>query len=360
MVSKCKMRFSVMLVLVAASPSVPVAQTFRIPRPVADRYALNGSYLYAETNFGYPHRGVDIPMAVGDSVYSVGDGWAYELGYEPEGCGKYIMLQSEWRGEKVWYLYCHLSRADFISAGDSVRIGDLIGLAGSTGNSTGPHLHFEIRIRTPHSGRYGNRRNPELWFAMNGMGAIYGRIPGVPDGTRVDISPDPKPRPPYTTYSYTLTYTFDGFIGSDDVYQENYAIGDVKPGVYSIDALGGAYHRVVRVEAGQVVNADATTGVADGGVAPGRYTLKQNFPNPFWPETTVRFVLPQSQPVTVDIFNLLGQRVVTLFDGVGREGENLLMWDGRDRTGGEMPAGVYLYVMRSGPVLLRRRMVKMR
>ncbi|NOZ56725.1 MAG: M23 family metallopeptidase, partial [Calditrichaeota bacterium] len=277
---------------------------FRIPRPVPDRFPLNGAYLYAETNFGYPHCGVDILVNTGDSVFSVCDGIVDGKGYEPSGFGKYVRLRWRWNGRWVWFYYAHLSRHDFLDVGDSVRVGTLVGLAGSTGNSTGPHLHFEIRENTPDPGRHRNRRNPELWFAMHGLGAIYGHVPDDPGGTRLNVVPDPKPRPPYVNYGWTLTYTFDGKIGSDDVYHENWAVGDVVPGTYVITSEDGRYRRVVTVGPGQVVNADEASVVAEEGTLeqPGSYLLVRAWPNPFRGFLHVGYRLAGGEPVECQIF----------------------------------------------------------
>ncbi|WP_432041139.1 transglycosylase family protein [Streptomyces cadmiisoli] len=88
---------------------------------------------------GY-HTGVDFPVATGTSVKAVGDGrvvsagWGGSFGYEV------VVRHADGR----YTQYAHLS-AISVKAGQSVGAGQRIGRAGSTGNSTGPHLHFEVR-----------------------------------------------------------------------------------------------------------------------------------------------------------------------------------------------------------------------
>jgi len=77
----------------------------------------------------------------------------------------------------------------------------------------------------------------------------------------------------------------------------------------------------------------------DDGESPSRpenLSLSQNHPNPFNSSTTISYTLPEKGPVTLSIYNLLGQKVATLFDGVQQAGEHKLMWDA---TG--TPSGVY-------------------
>jgi len=338
--------------LLLGAPLVAGAQEgdFRIPRPVPDRFPVNGAYLYAETNFGYPHCGVDILVNTGDSVFSVCDGIVDGKGYEPSGFGKYVRLRWHWNGHWVWFYYAHLSRHDFLDVGDSVKVGTLVGLAGSTGNSTGPHLHFEIRENTPDPGPHRNRRNPELWFAMRGLGAIYGRVPDDPGGTRLNVYPDPKPRPPYVNYAWTLTYTFDGKIGSDDIYRENWAVGDVVPGTYVISSEDGRYRRVVTVGPGQIVNADEASAVTteeSDPVGPTSYILMRAWPNPFQTLLHVGYRFVGYEPVECEIFDLLGRQVrhVTLAGGGSSAGE--WIWDGRDNRGARVPVGTYVVRLRT-------------
>jgi len=69
----------------------------------------------------------------------------------------------------------------------------------------------------------------------------------------------------------------------------------------------------------------------------------RNYPNPFNPETTILFNLPHSGEVEVVIYNIRGQRVVTLLNGYQQSGENRVIWDGRDEGGRPVSSGVYFY-----------------
>ena len=197
--------------------TLTAAQQFRMLRPVPDNIQTNGSYLFGEpsiSNPGNAHRGIDIAIQY-DTVYSASNGSVYYVGYQASGAGNYIVVKSEWNGRFIYIYYMHLD-SFYVAENDLVLAGQQIALSGNTGNSTGPHLHFEIRMDSP-SSTSRKTRNPELWCGISGMGAIYGNVPNAPNSTRVDISPDPKPRPPYTTFGWALTYNFaDPIIGSDD------------------------------------------------------------------------------------------------------------------------------------------------
>ena len=76
-------------------------------------------------------------------------------------------------------------------------------------------------------------------------------------------------------------------------------------------------------------------------------TLDQNYPNPFNSATVIRFALPVGGDVELSIFNLAGQRVVTLADGARAAGTYTVRWDGRDDDGRALASGVYLYRLRT-------------
>ena len=91
--------------------------------------------------------------------------------------------------------------------------------------------------------------------------------------------------------------------------------------------------------------------------APATYSLAQNHPNPFNPETAIEFALPSAGEVTLTIYNLTGQEVVTLVHGRLDAGLHTALWDGRDQNGVELASGVYIYRITAGTFAKARKMV---
>lgn len=83
---------------------------------------------------------------------------------------------------------------------------------------------------------------------------------------------------------------------------------------------------------------------------PGRYSLGQNFPNPFNARTNIRYNLPQESGVRIEIFDILGRKIATLVDGVQTAGSYSLIWDA-----GNEPSGIYFYKIAAGEFTETRR-----
>ncbi|HBN03428.1 MAG TPA: peptidase M23 [Bacteroidetes bacterium] len=88
------------------------------------------------------HKGIDISLDIGDPVCAAFDGVVRMQRYNAGGFGNYIVIRHE---NGLETLYAHLSEA-IVERNQIVSAGDTIGFGGSTGRSTGPHLHFEVRI----------------------------------------------------------------------------------------------------------------------------------------------------------------------------------------------------------------------
>ena len=86
------------------------------------------------------HNGLDIAVPVGTPIQTTMDGQVVHAGWNNQGYGNLVIVEN---GEYRTY-YAHLSSIP-VSVGDTVKAGTTIGLSGNTGNSTGPHLHYEIR-----------------------------------------------------------------------------------------------------------------------------------------------------------------------------------------------------------------------
>lgn len=91
---------------------------------------------------GRRHQGVDIPLKTGDPIYATFTGKVRMSKYMG-GFGNLIVIRHE---NGIETFYAHLSKR-YVEVGDWVNAGDVIGLGGSTGRSTGPHLHFETRYK---------------------------------------------------------------------------------------------------------------------------------------------------------------------------------------------------------------------
>lgn len=127
--------------IVGASAKVEVAVPSINPVEVM-KFSSGFGYRNAPTRgASRNHKGIDIPGPVGTPIYATADGVvgrAQWLG----GYGKYVEIN---HGNAVQTRYGHLSAMN-VAPGQSVRKGDILGYMGSTGRSTGSHLHYEVRI----------------------------------------------------------------------------------------------------------------------------------------------------------------------------------------------------------------------
>jgi hypothetical protein len=103
----------------------------------------------------------------------------------------------------------------------------------------------------------------------------------------------------------------------------------------------------------------SVTGVTDlsSPVLPSEYSLCQNYPNPFNPETDIRYGLPEAGHVRLDVYNILGQRIVTLVNEKQEAGYKSVTWNGRDERGTHLSSGIYFYALRVGHFSETRKMI---
>jgi hypothetical protein len=90
--------------------------------------------------------------------------------------------------------------------------------------------------------------------------------------------------------------------------------------------------------------------------APDHFVLKDNYPNPFNPETRIEYSVPKQAMVTLSVYNTLGQKVRTLIHKTVTSGSHAVTWDGRDDNGQLVSSGVYFYKLRSGSINITKRM----
>jgi murein DD-endopeptidase MepM/ murein hydrolase activator NlpD len=110
--------------------------------------------------WGTMHSGVDVAAPIGTPVYTPSDGVVLDAG-PASGFGLAVYVQ---HGDGTITLYGHINQF-FVSPGQTVKAGQRIAEVGNRGQSTGPHLHFEVHT----GGLYANRVNPTPWLSARGI-----------------------------------------------------------------------------------------------------------------------------------------------------------------------------------------------
>ena len=239
---------------------VPIAHNpfdhFWFIRPVAAKYR---NFELADYPYGSNgaendlriHHGIDLPNPIGVEVMAAGDGTVIiaQKGFVNEyetitSYGNVIVIDHDfgYNGQHLYTLYAHLS-AILVQKGQHVAAGERSGLIGNTGQVTGPHVHFEVRVGLD---TYASTRNPILWMRpLPGTGAVAGLVQdraGNPvHSVNVTLLQDND------TQDYvqdTETYGRDSHppVNSDDQLHENWAMGDLKAGKYLVTATAGGLY----------------------------------------------------------------------------------------------------------------------
>ncbi|MER6472164.1 M23 family metallopeptidase [Streptomyces collinus] len=145
-----------------ASAATPSAASWVDP---VKQYTLSASFMQDGSHWAHKHSGQDFAVPTGTEVLAAHGGTVVKAG--PNGAGdgpaygNAIVIK---HGNGTYSQYAHLSRID-VKVGQVVKTAQHIALSGSTGNSTGPHLHFEIRT-TPN---YGSAINPVDFLHAKGV-----------------------------------------------------------------------------------------------------------------------------------------------------------------------------------------------
>ncbi len=217
---------------------------FFFARPISADYPAEplSDFRYGGVYFGpnEVHTGIDIDAPVGTPVLAAGPGTVVWAGiglysgsiYYPEdpyGLAVVIRHNFGYEGQQLYTVYAHMSEVDVV-LGQWLKIGDQVGKVGRTGFTTGPHLHFEVRLGT---NDFNSTRNPELWLVPpQGWGVLVGRVMDTRTGLLSE----------YTIYvtnlsskrKWTVTTYGPLTVNSDEHYHENVVLSDLPAGVYEL------------------------------------------------------------------------------------------------------------------------------
>jgi murein DD-endopeptidase MepM/ murein hydrolase activator NlpD len=187
------------------------------------------------------HTGVDIDAELGASILATGPGTVISAdwglftdapGNEKDPYGKAVVIRHDfgYKGQTLYTIYAHMSEI-LATKGEHVETGAVIGLVGDTGATTGPHLHFEVRLG---ENNFFKTYNPELWTAPpQGWGVLVGKLTGEDGDTLnqhiVEVRPYPSLKPTRTVITYA-----SGIVNSDPYYRENLVLSDLPAGIYKV------------------------------------------------------------------------------------------------------------------------------
>lgn len=109
-----------------------------------------------------------------------------------------------------------------------------------------------------------------------------------------------------------------------------------------------------------IINDNLPSSINDDRIIPTNVVLHQNFPNPFNPTTTINYSLNESSFTKLVIYNLQGEEIKTIVNSYQTPGNYSVVWDGTDNRNNPVSSGVYLYSLKSGKIVLNKKMILLR
>jgi murein DD-endopeptidase MepM/ murein hydrolase activator NlpD len=160
-----------------------LASPLEKPYPITQAFGANpGDY----ARFGVAgHTGIDYGCPSGTPVLAAQEGKVVVVAFDPAGYGNFVMLVHA--GGDLTSLYGHLSLS-VVRVGDKVTCGEVIAYSGTTGNSTGPHLHFEVRQAGQSNNGYGGAIDPAPLFAAAPAAAPAQPLPVLGEQVTVQVA----------------------------------------------------------------------------------------------------------------------------------------------------------------------------
>ena len=142
------------------------------------------------------------------------------------------------------------------------------------------------------------------------------------------------------------------------------ALGEVYDGDIIALTITGQLYDGTEIEGTDCVLIRAKDEMADifarSSEMPETFSLGQNYPNPFNPETEISYNIPEACNVTLDIYNIKGQKVATLVEGYKDAGSYIVKWNSRGANGHQVASGIYFYRLTAGELTKTMKMVLMK
>ncbi|GEM_PF-84820 len=277
-------------------------------RPVDSNAANFGIFYYSygsdgqqEANPLRVHHGIDMSNPVGQTIRAGLSGTVVFASSVEDpyfqntfSYGNVVVIEHDygWLGNRLFSLYAHLQEA-VVQTGQYVTTGQAIGINGNTGQVTGPHVHFEVRMTSSPDAipQYGETYNPLLWMVPYvGHGTIAGLLVDERGDTLDDYDITLRNVSTTLLQSTTTTYIFDDTVNQvnpDPNWGENFVFGDVPVGRYEVVATvnGLRVAATVTVSEGMTSFVDLRPNQPDVALAPGTGAVLPSTPASTLPAT---------------------------------------------------------------------------
>jgi murein DD-endopeptidase MepM/ murein hydrolase activator NlpD len=151
---------------------------------------------------------------------------------DPYGLAVAIRHDFGYQGQRLFTVYAHMKEVS-VKIGQRVESGDILGKVGITGKTSGPHLHFEVRLGT---NSYWGSRNPELWLTpAQGWGILAGQLTNA-DGTRIN-SKEILVTSRENGHTWVVRTYGPSAVNRDSYYLENLVLSDLPAGGYRVSVV---------------------------------------------------------------------------------------------------------------------------
>jgi hypothetical protein len=295
-------------------------------------------------------------------------------------------------GTQAWYLHMKQNSLTSKNVGDAVAVGEFLGIVGSSGPSTMPHLHFEVydslgNLIDPYAGPC-NALNPTSWWqdqpdyfdpAVNAL-MTHSAPPVFPPCPQQEILNEQIEFPAVSPVVYFAGYYRDQLAGLESQYRiyrpnnslfqfwshssPNYLRASYSYWVFNLGAAPPTGIWRFEVTFNGVTTSHrfgVGTSVTDAGLFSGLDEIRlANSPNPMLGATTIHFNLPQPGPVELSIYGVNGAKVRGLMNSQSPTRTGSVAWDGRDDAGRNVGSGTYFYRLQSGSIDETRKMIMVR
>lgn len=345
---------------------------------------------------GYNHQGVDIftwpfgwyrmdhdeiiivAAAPGTIIFKASGNNDRSCGFNGSNWNAVYVQHSD--GSVAWYGHMKKNSPTVKNIGETVVAGEYLGVVGSSGNSTGPHLHLELHdaggnLIEPFQGSC-NSLNTESWWAEQRpyYDSAINRVmthsapPVFPSCPSQEVVNEKDAFQANETVYFATYYRdqLNGQISQYSIRQPNGAIWQSWSHASTethyqasywywwwnlpLNPQNGVWQFEVIFEGETYVHdfTVGTVGIDDQAEKLQTFKLNQNYPNPFNPTTTISYEMPVSGSVKITVFDAMGREVRRLVNQMQPAGSHTVEWNGKAANGNRVESGVYYYRLETG------------